>query len=117
MAKQDNAMVSDSAIEQTANGTGGLSSLKNENADVGLSGNQGQAQVNAATLQKSVKDAVHPIAVKRIASKKGLNYQMYRDAYVKAHRGEMTQMSDEEVYSTNRDLCEQNPEMRIREPR
>jgi hypothetical protein len=55
--------------------------------------------------------------VKRIAAKKGLNYQMYRDAYVKAHRGEMTQMSDEEVYSTNRDLCEQNPEMRIREPR
>jgi len=117
MTKQDDGMVSNSQIEQSATGPGGLSSLKDENADVGLSGNQAQAQVSAATVQKSVKNAVHPIAVKRIAAKKGLNYQMYRDAYVKAHRAEMTQMSNEEVYSTNRDLCEQNPEMRIREPR
>ena len=117
MTKQDDGMVSNSQIEQSSTGSGGLSSLKGENADVGLSGNQAQAQVNAATMQKGVKNAVHPIAVKRIAAKKGLNYQMYRDAYVKAHRSEMTQMSNEEVYSTNRDLCEQNPEMRIREPR
>jgi hypothetical protein len=101
-------------IEQPATGSGGMSNETGANADVGLSGNQGQAQVNAATMQSKVKDAVHPVAVKRIAAKKGLNYQMYRDAYVKAHRSEMMQMSDEEVYSTNRDLCEQNPEMRIR---
>jgi hypothetical protein len=117
MTKQDDARPGDSGIEQNTTGPGGLSSLAGENADVGLSGNQAQAQVNAATVQKSVKNAVHPIAVKRIAAKKGLNYQMYRDAYVKSHRTEMTQMSNEEVYSTNRDLCEQNPAMRIREPR
>ena len=42
---------------------------------------------------------------------------MYRDAYVKAHRTEMSQMSNDDIYATNKDLCEQNPEMRIKEPR
>ena len=29
----------------------------------------------------------------------------------------MMQMSNDDVYATNKDLCEQNPEMRIKEPR
>jgi hypothetical protein len=29
----------------------------------------------------------------------------------------MTKMSNDDIYATNKDLCEQNPEMRIKEPR
>ena len=117
LAKVDDTGPTDSGVAPPETGSGGLSNKAGENADVGLSGNRAQAQVNAATVQSKVKDAVHPIAVKRIAAKKGLNYTMMRDAYVKAHRSEMMQMSNDDIYATNKDLCEQNPEMRIKEPR
>ena len=81
-------------------------------------GFQGAAPALPARKASGTSNVIHKVAVQRISAAKGIPFETYRQAYLAANGAEVESMSDNELYQSSVDLCDQGIDtVKIKKPR
>jgi hypothetical protein len=92
------------------------SPLAQENA--APTGFQGAAPAAPMRSASGPSNVIHKVAVQRISAAKGIPFETYRQAYMQSNGAEVESMSDNELYQSSVDLCDQGIDtVKIKKPR
>ena len=92
------------------------SPLAQENA--APTGFQGAAPAPPMRSAPGPRNVIHKVAVQRISAAKGIPFETYRQAYMQSNGAEVESMSDNELYQSSVDLCDQGIDtVKIKKPR
>ena len=92
------------------------SPLAQENA--APTGFQGAAPAPPMRSASGPSNVIHKVAVQRISAAKGIPFETYRQAYMQSNGAEVESMSDNELYQSSVDLCDQGIDtVKIKKPR
>ncbi len=92
------------------------SPLAQENA--APTGFQGAAPAPAMRSAPGPSNVIHKVAVQRISAAKGIPFETYRQAFMQSNGAEVESMSDNELYQSSVDLCDQGIDtVKIKKPR
>ena len=92
------------------------SPLAQENA--APTGFQGAAPAPPMRSASGPSNVIHKVAVQRISAAKGIPFETYRQAYMQSNGTEVESMSDNELYQSSVDLCDQGIDtVKIKKPR
>ena len=81
-------------------------------------GFQGAAPAPPMRSASGPSNVIHKVAVQRISAAKGIPFETYRQAYLAANGAEVESMSDNELYQSSVDLCDQGIDtVKIKKPR